>query len=211
MKIAVGINGATGVIYGIRLLQVLTAIKYNIETIMNRMSGDGNCVEDLRQVIPLIQGAVEHVRRIYTQLRPSTLDDLGVKATLSWYCREFESAHNEISVNKKFEVEEDEIPDVLKLTIFRIVQDAMDNIASHSRATNAWLSLSMENAGLGLIIRDDGSGFDVGAIMAQTDADSGLGLRSMKRRAELSGGTLDIISREGTGTTVHALWPKVGA
>ncbi|MFZ2446620.1 MAG: response regulator [Syntrophobacteraceae bacterium] len=191
--------------------QVLTAIKYNIETIMNRMSGDGDSVEDLRQVIPLVQGAVEHVRGIYTRLRPSTLDDLGVKATLSWYCREFEGANNKIRVNRQFAVEEDEIPEGLKLTIFRIVQDAMGNIASHSRAANAWLSLSMENAGLGLTIRDDGRGFDVGAMMSQTDPDSGLGLRSMKRRAELSGGALDIVSREGTGTTVRVLWPKAKA
>ncbi len=187
--------------------QLLTAIKYNIETVMNRIPA-GNGGEDLENVIHLIQEAVEHVRRIYTQLRPTVLDDLGVRAALTWFCREFEGANNQISVNKQFDVEEEEIPDRLKLAMFRIVQDAMDNIASHSCAKNVWLSLSNDGGCLRLSIRDDGNGFDVSEKMSHTNPGGGLGLRSMKRRAELSGGGAEIISEVGAGTTVRVVWSK---
>lgn len=187
--------------------QLLTAIKYNIESVINRLPEDANCACNLEQVIQLIQGAVEQVRRIYTQLRPTVLDDLGVKAALTWFCREFEDANARISVNKHFEIEEEDVPENLKLTMFRIVQDAMDNIAAHSYAQNVWLSLSHEDGFLNLSIRDDGNGFNVGVELSSMSSEGGLGLRSMKRRAELSGGILAVISEIGTGTTVRVKWP----
>lgn len=190
--------------------QILTAIKYNIENVLNKMPECDACSHDLQQVIPLLQGAVEHVRGIYTRLRPTLIDDLGVKATLNWYCREFENANRQVKVDKELVAEEEEIPESLKLVIFRIVQEAMENIAAHSRASNVWLSLSRESEGLCLRIRDNGSGFDVAAQMTQTQSESGLGLRSMKRRAELSGGVLDLNSKDGMGTSVHVLWPLSG-
>jgi len=187
--------------------QVLTAIKYNIENVLSRMPRCDACSNDLQQVIPLIQGAVEHVRGIYTQLRPTLIDDLGVKATLSWYCREFENTNREIIVDKELAIEEEDIPESLKLVIFRIVQEAMENVAAHSCAKNVRLSLSREDANLCLQIRDDGTGFEVAARMSQTHSESGLGLRSMKRRAELTGGVLDVDSKDGVGTNIHVLWP----
>ncbi len=188
--------------------QLLTAIKYNIETVISRLPGEKECAHNLEQVIPLIQGAVEHVRRIYTQLRPTVLDDLGVKAALTWYCREFEDVNSRILVDKDFEIEEEEIPENLKLTMFRIVQDAMDNVAEHSSAEHVWLRLSSNNGSLNLSIVDDGKGFNVGAKLSLMNPEGGLGLRSMKRRAELSGGELAIISEVGTGTTVRVNWPS---
>ncbi|MEM5785798.1 MAG: response regulator [Syntrophobacteraceae bacterium] len=188
--------------------QVLSAVKYNIESVLSRMPAGDTLTSELGQVIPLIQGAVEHVRNIYTQLRPTLLDDLGVEATLNWYCREFESANNDIRVDKEFGVAEEKIPESLKLVIFRIVQDAMENIAAHSSANNVWLSLIRENRAFRLDIRDDGKGFDVAGIMSMTSPEGGLGLRSMKRRAELSGGVMEIFSKAGMGTTVHVLWPE---
>ncbi|MEN6441052.1 MAG: response regulator [Syntrophobacter sp.] len=187
--------------------QVLSAIKYNIENVLNRMPRCDACSQDLQQVIPLIQGAVEHVRSIYTQLRPTLIDDLGVKATLSWYCREFENTNRQINVEKELVIEEEDIPESLKLVIFRIVQEAMENVAAHSCANNVWLTLSCEDAGLCLQVRDDGNGFEVAARMSQTHSESGLGLRSMKRRAELSGGAIDVYSKNGVGTRIQVLWP----
>lgn len=191
------------------LSQLLTAIKYNIETVMSRMPPGDACSFDLEPIIPLIQVAVEHVRSIYTQLRPTILDDLGIIATLTWFCREFEQANKTISIVKQLDADEAAIPNSLKLTIFRIVQDAMSNIARHGDAHNVWLSLSKDGRSLRLSIRDDGKGFDLEAALVYTEGRNGLGLISMKRRAELSGGNFEIKSAPGAGTTVSVAWPLV--
>ncbi len=75
-------------------------------------------------------------------LRPSTLDDLGILATLSWFLREFQSTYGSIVVDKAFGVAEREVPESLKLTLFRVVQEAMNNIAKHSHATRVAICLS---------------------------------------------------------------------
>jgi signal transduction histidine kinase len=188
--------------------QVLTAIKFSIENVITRTSSATPSSGDLRALVPMVQGAVEHVRNIYTQLRPSLLDDLGILATISWFCREFRNANQEIIVDKEFAVSEEEISGNLRLVIFRIVQEAMDNIAAHSNAGYVRLSLSKKNGDLCLLIKDNGNGFDPIKVISRSRAENGLGLVIMKRRAELSGGILNVESEEGAGTSVCVCWPE---
>ena len=75
------------------------------------------------------------VRRIMTDLRPSVLDDLGIMPALNWFCREYQKTYSHISVEKQIGIEEHEVPDSLKTPIFRISQEAMNNIAKHSKAS----------------------------------------------------------------------------
>ncbi len=191
--------------------QILTAIKYNIEGVMNRIPPGASFAGDLEAVIPIMQGAVDSVRRIYTQLRPSVLDDLGIKAAISWYSREFESANKKITIARDLDLEEEQVPGSLKLVIFRIVQEAMDNISAHSCASSAEVSLAIDDGSLRLKITDDGTGFDVAVKMSETSSASGLGLRSIKRRAELSGGAIKIVSEPGGGTNIIVDWPLENA
>ncbi len=191
--------------------QLLTACKFNIENVLTRMNPLDSCHADLQSIVPMLQGAVEQVRSIYTQLRPSVLDDLGVTATLNWFCREFEKANPGIQVEREFvDFDERDIPDGLKLIIFRIVQEAMENIAAHSRADTASLSLFRMSGALNLYIRDNGRGFDVNRAMSITGAKTGAGLISIKRRAELSGGALEIESALEHGTSIRIYWPLQG-
>lgn len=187
--------------------QLLTAFKFNIENVLTRMNPEDLRAADLRALIPKIQGAVERVRNMYTQLMPTVLDDLGIGATLTWYCREFETQHPKISVDKDFGLPEEDIPSELKLVIFRIVQEAMENVASHSHADTAALSLIRQDGVLRLNIRDDGKGFDIAQAMSLATDSPGVGLMSMKRRAELSGGSLQIESSDTDGTLVEVIWP----
>ncbi|MHC1725789.1 MAG: response regulator [Syntrophobacteraceae bacterium] len=187
--------------------QLLTAFKFNIENVLTRMDPEDSRAAELRSLIPKIQGAVERVRNMYTQLTPTALYDLGITATLNWYCREFESRNPEIEVDRDFELLEEDIPTELKLVIFRIVQEAMENVAAHSRADSASLSLVRQDGLLRLNIGDDGEGFDVAQAMSLAGDSAGLGLMSMKRRAELSGGSIQIESGEGSGTLVRVVWP----
>ena len=186
--------------------QLLTAIKFNIESVLVRMEPDESCARDLQALIPTIQAAVEQVRNIYTGLMPTVLDDLGILATLSWFCREFQNDHPNIEVGINSEVSEQDISADLKLEIFRIVQDALNNVAVHSKADHARVSLLGEDRCIWLEIWDNGNGFDVSHTLSGMCQTCGLGLMSMKRRAELSAGSFQIESAVGSGTLIRVKW-----
>jgi signal transduction histidine kinase len=189
--------------------QLLVAIKFRIEAALEQMAPDEICVSNLRMLIPSIQDAVERVRNMYTQLLPTVLDDLGIMATLRWFCREFQNDHPNIKVESDFDFDEQEISADLKLMIFRIVQDAFQNVADHSSSGHVQVNLVGKNGHIGLHIEDDGTGFDISQTMSQECTDCGLRLISMQRRAELTGGSFQIVSSEGRGTLVNVQWPSV--
>jgi signal transduction histidine kinase len=155
---------------------------------------------------PTVQDAVEEVRRISRNLRPSILDDLGILATISWFCREFEKIYPGIHIEKQIEVPEKDVPDSCKIVIYRVLQEALNNIAKHSQADLVRLSIKGLEGKIELTIADNGAGFDMENVLSGERSERGLGIASMKERAQLSGGSLSIESLRGTGTTVCASW-----
>jgi signal transduction histidine kinase len=133
------------------------------------------------------------------------LDDFGIIATIGWFCRGFECIYTGIPVEKDIRLEESQVPENLKIIIFRIIQEAMNNSAKHSRARKICLGLSLEDGCIVLHVRDDGVGFDRAAA-ASKGQDAKFGLRSMRERAELSGGEFEIESIRKIGTTVSVCW-----
>ncbi|MDR3570525.1 MAG: response regulator [Syntrophobacteraceae bacterium] len=186
--------------------QLLPAVKFHLESVLARMDPGDSCASDLRGLLPSIQGAIERVRNMYTELMPTVLDDLGILPTLGWFCREFQKDHPDIAVDSQFLVEEQEVVPDLKLAIFRIVQEVFKNVATHSGAGRIRVLLLKEDAYLSLAISDNGNGFDISGETPSAKNPDGLGLMSMQRRAELSGGALRIDSAKGTGTLVSARW-----
>ncbi len=152
-----------------------------------------------------LAGAIEEVRRISMNLRPSMLDDLGILAALSWLARGFMNTHPALKVSQGFEVEEAMIPEALKITLFRIVQEAFQNTVKHSQATEVRLTLGMVGDRLTLQISDNGKGFEP-RTPGQQDSLGGLGLTSMRERTEFSGGTFAITASGGNGTQLVASW-----
>ena len=134
-------------------------------------------------------------------LRPSVLDDLGIITAMNWFCREFQKTYSNISVENEIWISEHEVPDSLKTPIFRISQEAMNNIAKYSKASLTNLSLRKEDGKILLTIQDNGQGFDVSTVRR------GLGLSTMRERAQLSGGSFVIESAVGEGTTIRVSWP----
>jgi len=161
----------------------------------------------LEDILHMVQDSVSEVRRIMAALRPSILDDLGIRSTIDWHCREFQKMHPHIHLEKQIPAREEEIPDELKIVIFRILQEALTNVAKHSKATVATISLTKSPGSLELMVADTGSGFDQEAIPRDEKRSWGMGLSSMRERTELSGGTFAIASVPGEGTTVRASWP----
>jgi signal transduction histidine kinase len=160
----------------------------------------------LENVVPLVQEAVEEVRTISRNLRPSVLDDLGILATISWFCREVEDTYSGIRINKRMNIKEDDVPDSLKTVIFRLLQEAVNNITKHAGADAINLSLEGTDEKVELAIEDNGIGFDLEKKLAEGRVKKGIGLSSMKERTELSNGTFLIESHEGAGTRVKASW-----
>ncbi|MBI5605040.1 MAG: PAS domain S-box protein [Deltaproteobacteria bacterium] len=178
----------------------LSALKIRIEKIGEGMNQGHDSPESLQELIPLVKEITKEVRRIMADLRPAVLDDLGLVAAMNWFCREYEKTYSRISVEKQIGISEEEVPDSLKTPIFRIFQEAMNNIAKYSRASGVNLSLGKENHKIQMTIRDNGQGFDRETIR------KGMGLSTMRERAQLSGGTFVLESAVGKGTIIRAAW-----
>jgi PAS domain S-box-containing protein len=182
--------------------QTLSAIKFSLETRLSQMDGskapDGMSIE---RIIALVHGGIEEARRIQMDLRPPMLDDLGIVATLRWFTREFRAIYTHIDVVMETDVNEEDIPTSVKVALFRIVQEALNNASRHSYADSLRLSLKGVDGRIELSIIDDGVGFNM------ENAGKGVGLTSMRERAELSLGSLEVTSAPKRGTRIHASWP----
>jgi len=186
----------------------LSAVKFKVETALTELADRSpQTTTALKSLVPIVQGAIDEARRIQMNLRPSTLDDLGLLATIRWLCRQFESTYSAIGVKQSIKIEEHEVPDSLKTVIFRVLQEGLNNIAKHSMAKVVLLFLRKAGQGVQLVIQDNGQGFDLSKAQSPEGATQGLGLRSMRERTELSGGSFEIESTQGKGTIVRASWP----
>ncbi len=188
----------------------LSAIKFKVETLLTE-AGDRSpeTTAALQGVIPVVRGAIDEARRIQMNLRPSILDDLGLLATINWFCRQFESTYSRIRISQNIEIDEQGVPESLKTVIFRVLQEGLNNVAKHSMAKMVLCSLRKTDQAITLIIQDDGQGFDLPKLSAN-DTVQGLGLKNMRERVELSGGSFDVESTVGKGTTLRASWPVWG-
>jgi len=189
--------------------QMLTAIKFRVENTVQE-KGKGKVREktkSLEAIIPMIKETMEEVRRMQMDLRPSTLDDLGVLATLTWFCREYQKIYSHIRIDKEIAIQENEVSTPLKVVLYRLTQEAMNNIAKHSQADLVRLSLRKQENKIEWAVEDNGMGFNSERIFPSEGSKRGLGLSSMKERTELSGGKFMIESTQGKGTTVRASWP----
>jgi PAS domain S-box-containing protein len=186
----------------------LSAIKFKAEEALQFLPKDGllNISKSLEALILLTQDTIGEVRRIQADLRPPLLDDLGILATLSWFCRRFETIYSGIKIEQSVILQEEEMPDNLKIVIFRIAQEAMNNVGKYAKADSVYLGLRKHDGAIELCIRDNGEGFDLEALSSRDSSKKGLGLSSMKERVEFSGGRFQITSSTGKGTVVCAAW-----
>jgi PAS domain S-box-containing protein len=180
----------------------LSAAKFKVEASQKDTSG-----ESLRMAVSLLQDSIEECRRIQMELRPSILDDLGLLPTLSWFCRRWQTIYTGIRISQEFGIQENDVPETLKIVIFRVIQETMNNIGKHSRADRVRLSLQKSDDLIKLTIDDNGTGFDLEEPFKRPGPRKGLGLTSLRERTELSGGSLMIRSEKGKGTTIYASWP----
>jgi PAS domain S-box-containing protein len=181
----------------------LAAVKFRLE----RFLSEPEMSPSIEDAVTMIQRTMEEARRIQLALHPSMLDDLGILSTLSWFIREFCKTYPGIRVESELEIKEKEVPKELKTVIYRILQEAFNNIAKHSNADRVRLALRGEDGMIAFTIEDNGIGFDANLRGLSRNSRGGLGLSSMKERAEMAGGSVVIRSEPGKGTAIRATWP----
>jgi PAS domain S-box-containing protein len=187
--------------------QQLTAIKFRLEQAIGQANGRLTGFEPLAPIIPMIQNAIKEVRRISMDLRPAILDQVGILPTIAWLCREFQTSFLSIRVEKQIGLEEEDVTEPLKIVIFRVLQEALNNVGKHSNAGVVRISLKKVTGGIELIIQDNGVGFHRGDEFAAASDRRGFGLASMRERTEFSGGSFAIEASERTGTVIRCSWP----
>jgi signal transduction histidine kinase/DNA-binding response OmpR family regulator len=183
----------------------LSAVKFCLENAAKKAEEGSADPKAFGMLAKAMEHAIDESRRIMTDLRPSILDDLGILATINWFCRRYETIYSGISVEKEVRIREDQVPEHLKIILFRIMQEAMNNAAKYSKAGKINVVLALECGCLELRIQDDGVGFEPGDVVARGDTGR-LGLTSMRERAELSGGRFELRSTLGAGTKIMACW-----
>ena len=186
----------------------LAAIKFALEEKLESMGQNPSPeVISLEKIISQVDETIKESRRISSHLRPSLLDDLGLLATISWFCREFEKVHPDLSIEQKLGVTEDQVPEILKVVVYRVLQEAMNNVAKHSDATRVRLQLRKVDKRIEFSVVDNGCGFDPEEKSTELTALSGLGLSGMRDRTDLCDGNFEIDSGKGKGTTVRISLP----
>jgi PAS domain S-box-containing protein len=189
--------------------QALTAIKLNLQAV-EQSADTSPLTPQLNESVGLVDRALQQVRDLSFDLRPSLLDDLGLIAALRWYV-DREARRAGLIPEFVADLSETRLPPELETACFRITQGALTNVLRHAQARRIRVELKQRGSELHLTIRDDGIGFEVDAVWRRRASDGSLGLQGMQERALILGGKIEIISAPTRGTEVHVWFPLPGA
>lgn len=183
--------------------QALQALKINLQTVQRFPKESTQRVEES---IAIVDHALQQVRTLSVDLRPSLLDDLGLVVALEWYVDRQAQRVGFIG-HCAAHPPDLRVDPTVETVCFRVVQEALTNIARHAQAKQVWVDLQCREQTLLLLIRDDGIGFDVPAARERVMHGVSFGLLGMQERVELAGGQFEIRSTAGHGTEVHVRFP----
>jgi len=187
--------------------QILTATLFKIDTCISDLPTDQDEItSQLKDIRQTLVAATRDLHRLVYSLRPPMLSDLGLVPTLHWLIHQFESQYQ---VSAKLNAPEcARLPEAVEMALFRIVQEALTNVARHAQARSVHVELILEPRRVICVVQDDGRGFDADQAMG-TEVPR-LGLLGMRERVRQLGGSLIITSAPDRGTTVRATLPYAG-
>lgn len=185
--------------------QALAALKISLQLMCDdaeQLAPD--LVTGLEDAVALVESTRDQIRIIARDLRPPALDGLGLDMALESFCRDFARRTN-LSID--YTGATDLVaPDAVEVALYRLLQEALSNVAMHANASAVAVALSAPPGMIRLTIADDGRGFEPAALES-TDAPPGIGLPGMRERIELLDGSLTINAAPGAGTTIEAELP----
>jgi signal transduction histidine kinase len=187
----------------------LAAIKFLMEDILSENWDHPKIAQPLNETIKHIQDAIKQTKRLSAELRPTILDDLGLDATIKGFCRNLRGSFSNISFMIEIRLNEEAIDDSLKIFIYRIIQEAMTNAVTHSGGNCIWMSLVQTSSEIGIEVKDNGCGFEISKITAGPFPVDGFGhgLRGVREKAEICGGSFFIKSLKEQGTCLTVCLP----
>lgn len=187
---------------------VLTTVNLTLEAVRARVGPD--VAERLDESRRVVDRAIEQVRSLSLDLRPASLDLLGLEPALRSYLAR-QAAHAGLALAFTSSLGARRLPPALETVCFRVVQEAATNVLRHARATRLQVDLRRSGAEVRVTIRDDGAGFDVAAARERVLRGEGFGLVGMRERVQLFGGRFEVDSAIGGGTTIEVYVPVAGA
>jgi signal transduction histidine kinase len=188
--------------------QALTALKINLDVARRLLPVDASSKlrQSIHEASSLAVQTLETARNLSLELHPAMLDDLGLVSALRWEVDRYEQRTGQ-SVHFKADVDEVVLRSELEITIYRIVTEALTNVARHARADVVSVSLGIADHQVVIEIEDNGVGFDATKWFSSPAERQSLGLVGMRERAELLGGQLEVISAPGCGTKIWVQLP----
>ena len=175
--------------------QLLTGLRFQLEAAREAAPS-----QPLLEALNVTGDLLRTVRELTLQLRPRVLDDLGLKPALEWQAQTFQRQTG-IALELELSLPAQRFSSEIETTVFRMVQEALTNVARHSGAQAAVVTVTADDDALHVEISDRGRGFDAATALARRDS---LGLAGVAERVRLAGGELDIFSQAGHGTRLHA-------
>jgi two-component system, NarL family, sensor histidine kinase UhpB len=187
--------------------QALTAILLRLEALAQETPPERT--PEVVELKRLVNQAMDELLNLARQLRPSALDDHGLRAALETQLKRF-SARTGVEARLETAGDPDSLADVVQTAVYRVAQEALTNVTRHAGATVVELVVAEDDRGVELRVSDDGRGFDPAVLphVKSLTPGRGLGLIGMAERARLVGGELDVRSAPGGGTTIALRVPK---
>jgi signal transduction histidine kinase len=180
--------------------QVLTAIGSLLSRVEKQVPQGAPLREDLQEVREIAQSTLNNIRTLSQALHPVLLDEQGLESTLDWYIPTVEHQTG-LKLHYKKSGASFPLEGNAGVQVYRVLQEALNNVKRHAGAQEAWVRLEFQNDSISLEVEDHGRGF------APDAGHQGIGLVGMRERAELVGGTLQVARREGGGTIVRLVVP----
>jgi signal transduction histidine kinase len=188
--------------------QVLSAIVVNLHAVKGVC--DAAAWPRLDECLGIVDGAIQQVRNLSLDLRPSMLDDLGLAATLRWLV-DHQAQRTGLAAHFIVQSSGAHLPSNLATACYRVAQEALSNVMRHAQARGVWVELSQGEDEVRLVVRDDGVGFDLVEARRRAARGASLGLSGMQERIELLGGQFTVESEPGHGTSLRIRVPVTSA
>lgn len=190
-------------------VQSLTSLGHKMEYCSKMVDRDPIKVKlELQSMIDLNKDIINGMREIIYDLRPMSLNNIGLISTLESYCMHLRRNDN-LDVVFKVEGKDEGLSSIIRVTLYRIIQEACNNAIRHSKAKGIYIKISFTKYNIELDIEDNGIGFDMVEVEKRTKEDilHGFGLSTMRERARLLSGSFSIDTKPGTGTKIHVFVP----
>lgn len=182
--------------------QMITALLLNVKHVEHQIRAGGDIEGPMRTVEEAADRALAALGRVIWALRPQQLDELGLVAAVRHAAETM--LGDRVTLHFQARVDR-ELPEEVEITLYRVLQEAITNVARHAQAREVWIDLHQDDTGVCLRVEDDGVGFRPDEV--HQDAEGGMGLTGMEERIRLFGGSFHLESVPGRGTRVSARIP----